>query len=132
MGKRDDADAKGEKGKGDQGKGKGKGKKVKRPPGPLAPWRLSIVVAVSAITTGQALLDAAQTGIQLDLALMRSFGVAFVLWIVLGKINRVLGDAQAESAAAAASHLQLVPHADAADQAEQADANDAGQSGRAA
>jgi hypothetical protein len=64
-------------------------------PGPLAPWKLSIAVAVSAAFTGLALYDAAMTGIGVDMALLRSFGVAFGVWIAVGLVNRVLRDAQA-------------------------------------
>jgi hypothetical protein len=64
-------------------------------PGPLAPWKLSIAVAVSAAFTGIALYDAAMTGVGIDMALIRSFGVAFATWIAVGFVNRVLRDAQA-------------------------------------
>jgi hypothetical protein len=63
-----------------------------RPPGPLAPWRLTLSVAVAAATTGMPLVDAAATGEQLDLALGKSFGAALLTWIAVGGINRVLAD----------------------------------------
>lgn len=87
------------------------GNRSKRPPGPLGPWRLSIVVLVSGITTGSALLAAATTGVELDIALARSFGVAFLVWVALGKINLVLGQAEAERLAEApgGAHLRVVP-----------------------
>ena len=64
-------------------------------PGPLAPWKLSIAVAVSAAFTGLDLYDSAMTGVGVDMALIRSFGVAFAVWIAVGFVNRVLRDAQA-------------------------------------
>jgi hypothetical protein len=63
-------------------------------PGPLAPWRLAICVAVSAAFTGQRLFDAAMSGVGIDGALVRSFGVAFALWIATGFVNRILLQAQ--------------------------------------
>lgn len=60
------------------------------PKGPLGPWKLSIAIVVSALFTGMALFDAATTGIGVDMALLRSFGVAFLTWIAVGILNRVL------------------------------------------
>jgi hypothetical protein len=110
MGKKDDTEATGASDAGAADAGKGKDKKSKkgkeqleaiggaaaaRPdPGPLAPWRLSICVAVSAAFTGQALFDAAMTGVGIDGALLRSFGVAFGLWVAVGFVNRLLLQAQ--------------------------------------
>lgn len=74
-----------------------KQKKVKAPPGPIAPFRMLLAVGVSGITTGLPLLGAWSSGVGLDIALGRSFGVAFVLWIVLGKVSRMLGRAQLEA-----------------------------------
>ena len=34
------------------------------------------------------------TGVGVDIALIRSFGVAFAVWIAVGFVNRVLRDAQ--------------------------------------
>ncbi len=62
-------------------------------PGPLAPWKLSISVGASAALTGSSLYDAALTGVALDMALMRSFGVAFSVWIAVGFVNKVLRQA---------------------------------------
>lgn len=57
---------------------------------------MSIAVAVSAAFTGLDLYGAAMTGtIGIDMALIRSFGVAFAVWIAVGFVNRVLRDAQA-------------------------------------
>jgi len=73
--------------------GSGVSKKADKPerlPGPLAPWRLVIVVTVSALLTGSKLIDAVSSGVGVDFALMRSFGVAFIVWIALGIINKVL------------------------------------------
>ena len=72
-----------------------------RPPGPLASWRLSLAVGLSALTTGRALLTAAETGQQLDLALGRSFAAAALVWFACGRVNRVMADAQQRSDEAA-------------------------------
>ncbi len=65
--------------------------KLARKTGPVAPWRLSLSVALSAVLTGTKLLDALETdGANLDFALLRSFGVGFCAWFILGLINRVL------------------------------------------
>ncbi|MFN6121799.1 MAG: hypothetical protein ACK5CE_19500 [Actinomycetes bacterium] len=72
-------------------------------PGPLAPWRLSIAVAVSALLTGSDRWDAAMTGVAVDMALLRSFGVAFMLWIATGFVNRILVQAQRAADAEAAA-----------------------------
>ncbi len=58
--------------------------------GPLAPWRLVITVVVTAVLTGQQLLDAAGSGVGVDFALLRSFGVAALVWFCIGMVNRVL------------------------------------------
>ncbi len=82
------------------GKDKDKSKKTKKfkpPPGPLAPFRLLLTVSVSAVTTGLPLWNAWMSGYDVDIALGRSFAVAFVLWIVLGRISRMLGMAQLEA-----------------------------------
>jgi len=65
------------------------------PPGPLAPWKLSIAIAASAALTGLALYDAAMTGVGVDMALLRSFGAAFFVWIAIGFVNKVLLQADA-------------------------------------
>lgn len=80
-------------------KDKDSGDKVAAPPrpqGPLGPWRLSISVLVSLGFTGVALWNAAQTGVDTDMALLRSFGVAFITWIALGRLNRVLASDDAD------------------------------------
>lgn len=64
------------------------------PSGPLGPWRLSLSIIVAAAFTGMPLSDAATTGDGLDLALLRSFGVAFLTWIAVGRVNRMLGQAE--------------------------------------
>ena len=103
-------------------------------PGPLAPWRLCIVVGVSSLTTGMALVHAAESGNGLDLALLRSFGIAFVTWIALGKINRVIGQVETDRLRdPSATRLRAVadwqePRPSGAD----ADHEDSGRSGRAA
>jgi hypothetical protein len=58
--------------------------------GPLAPWRLSIAVGLSAALTGPALWDATMSDQQVDFALLRSFGVFFLSWLAMGVINRTL------------------------------------------
>jgi hypothetical protein len=78
-------------------------------PGPLAPWRLVLCVALAAVTTGMPLMAAARTGVGLDMALLRSFGIAFVAWVALGKINRVLGQAATDKLREPAPRLQAVP-----------------------
>jgi hypothetical protein len=74
-------------------------------PGPLAPWKLSIAVATSAALTGMPLYDAAFTGVGVDMALVRSFAVAFFVWIAVGFINKVLRQAQASAADDASTSL---------------------------
>lgn len=59
-------------------------------PGPLAPWRLVITVVATAVLTGQRLLDALMSGVDTDFALLRSFGVAALIWFSIGMVNRVL------------------------------------------
>jgi hypothetical protein len=76
-------------------KSKGEGKSKVQVSGPLGPWRLSIAVVIAAITSGMALYRATATGVAIDLALGRSFGIAFVTWIVLGSISKMLGVAEA-------------------------------------
>jgi len=62
--------------------------------GPIGPWRLALVMLAVASTSGAVLVQSAQTGVGLDLALGRALGVAVVLWILLGSIDRVLARAQ--------------------------------------
>ena len=63
-------------------------------PGPLAAWRLTLAVGCSGLLTGSALLDAASTGQHLDLALGRSFGAACLMWVAVGKVNRMFIDVE--------------------------------------
>ena len=65
-----------------------------RAPGPLAVWRLPLSVGAAAACTGMPLLDAVTTGQHLDLALGRSFGAAFLVWIATGRVNHILADAE--------------------------------------
>lgn len=58
--------------------------------GPLGPWRLTLAIATSAVFTGMPLVDAATAGVGVDMALLRSFGVAFLTWISVGALNRAL------------------------------------------
>ena len=62
--------------------------------GPLGPWRLVLVMLAVGSTSGAVLAQSVQTGVGLDLALGRALGVAVVLWILLGSIDRVLARAQ--------------------------------------
>lgn len=75
----------------------------------LAQWRLVLVIAVAGVTTGSPLVNAASTGVGLDMALLRSFGIAFVTWVALGKINNVLGQAAVDQALRPAPRLTAVP-----------------------
>jgi hypothetical protein len=76
-------------------KGKKSARPRKLPPGPLAKWRLSIAVGASALATGMPLANAAVTGEHLDLMLGRSLGAACLVYIALGKVNRMIATAQA-------------------------------------
>lgn len=67
---------------------------VQRAPGPLAVWRLPMSVGVAAAFTGMPFVDAVTTGQHLDLALGRSFGAAFLVWIATGRVNNILADAE--------------------------------------
>lgn len=71
-----------------------------RGPGPIAAWRFTLSIASSALLTGQALVEATTTGQHMDLALGRSFGAAFVVWIASGRVNRVFADADRRANAA--------------------------------
>ncbi|HEX4982358.1 MAG TPA: hypothetical protein VFV63_11690 [Ilumatobacteraceae bacterium] len=62
--------------------------------GPLGPWRLALVMLAVVSTSGAVLAQSVQTGDGLDLALGRALGVAIVLWILLGSIDRMLARAQ--------------------------------------
>jgi hypothetical protein len=62
--------------------------------GPLGPWRLALVMLAVVSTSGAVLVQSVKTGVDLDLALGRALGVAVVLWILLGWIDRVLARAQ--------------------------------------
>ena len=62
--------------------------------GPIGPWRLVLVMLAVVSTSGAVLAQSVQTGVGLDLALGRALGVAVVLWILLGSIDRVLARAQ--------------------------------------
>jgi len=66
-----------------------------RPSGPLGPWRLCLSIVASMAFPGMPLSRAATTGVGLDMALIRSFAVAFFTWIALSIINRMLGEAAA-------------------------------------
>jgi hypothetical protein len=81
--------------------------RVVRPSGPLGPWRLSLSIVAAAVFTGMQLSRAATTGVGLDLALLRSFVVAFFTWIALSMINRVLADAHESVARDAANRGEV-------------------------
>lgn len=76
-------------------------------PGPLAPWRLVITVAATAVLTGQRLLDAVRTGDSVDFALLRSFGVAALVWFSVGMVNRVLVAAMVQAIEAERAAQQM-------------------------
>jgi hypothetical protein len=76
-------------------------------PGPLAPWRLVITVAATAVLTGQPLLGAVRTGESVDFALLRSFGVAALVWFSIGMVNRVLVAAMVQSIEAERAAQQM-------------------------
>lgn len=84
-------------------------------PGPLAPWRLAITVVATAVLTGQRLLDALMSGVATDFALLRSFGVAALIWVSVGLVNRVLVSAMVQSAAEARLRDQLADLRDTPD-----------------
>jgi hypothetical protein len=88
-------------------------------PGPLGPWRLTIAVGACALTTGRALLDAVSLGTDVDLALGRSFAVAFVVWVLTGVVNKILAEAEsrreAESPADVDGSAAAVVHLPGAD-----------------
>jgi hypothetical protein len=62
--------------------------------GPIGPWRLALVMLAVVSTSGAVVAQSVQTGVDIDLALGRALGVAVVLWILLGSIDRVLARAQ--------------------------------------
>ena len=74
----------------DKAADKGAGKPAS---GPLGPWRLALVMLAVAGTSGAVLAQSVQTGVGLDMALARALGVAVVLWILLGSIDRMLAHA---------------------------------------
>ena len=84
----------------DKGAGKSADKAAGKPAsGPLGPWRLVLVMLAVAGTSGAVLAQSVQTGVGLDMALARALGVAVVLWILLGSIDRMLAHAHARHAA---------------------------------
>lgn len=76
-------------------------KPAKPASGPLGPWRLALVMLAVAGTSGAVLVQSVQTGVGLDNALARALGVAVVLWILLGSIDRMLAHAHARHVAEA-------------------------------
>lgn len=87
--------------------------RVVRPSGPLGPWRLSLSIVAAAVFTGMPLSRAATTGVGVDMALLRSFVVAFFTWIALSMINRVLADATESLTPDAASRGDVIAESDA-------------------
>jgi hypothetical protein len=73
------------------------------PVGPLGPWRFSLSVVAAAALTGMPLLDAVETGVGLDMALLRTFGAAFLVWIATGMINKMLATAMIDDEPSAAA-----------------------------
>ena len=88
---------------------------VARVPGPIAAWRLTLAVAVTALTTGMPLVAATETGQHLDQALGRTFGVAFVVWFAAGRINRVFVDVEHKRLAAPTKAVEAVASSAAED-----------------
>jgi hypothetical protein len=74
---------------------------------------LSLSIVATTLFTGMPLSRAATTGVGLDLALLRSFVVAFFTWIALSMINRVLADAHESVARDAANRADLIAESDA-------------------
>lgn len=62
-------------------------------PGPLAPYRFALSLGFAALVAGQPLLDAAEGGEGLELALLKALGAAVVMWFPTGLINRLLSNA---------------------------------------
>src|SRR6056297_1896513 len=65
---------------------------VRRPNrrGPLAPYRFAITVVFAFIVSGAALWDAAETGVGVDVALLRTAGSALLAWIIVGRVSKIL------------------------------------------
>lgn len=64
---------------------------VRRPGrGPIAPYRLVIVVAFTILIGGDQLWTAAQTGVDVDSALVRCLLAGTFAWLVLGWTNSIL------------------------------------------
>lgn len=67
---------------------------VKRPGrGPLAPYRLTIAILFTMAISGSQLWAAAQTGMQVDAALVRAAVSGLFAWIVVGRANKILKNA---------------------------------------
>lgn len=68
---------------------------VRRPnrKGPLAPYRFAIVIVFALAVSGIPLLDATETGRDIDLALGRTALSALFAWLVVGRINKILASA---------------------------------------
>lgn len=68
---------------------------VERPrrPGPLAPYRFVLAIAFATVIAGRPLWDAAETGVDLEPALLRAAGAAALMWFLSGQINRILATA---------------------------------------
>jgi hypothetical protein len=67
---------------------------VRRPGrGPLAPYRLVLVVMFTLATTGRSLWVAGVSGVNVDGALIRTAIAGVLAWIVLGRVNAILKSA---------------------------------------
>jgi hypothetical protein len=58
--------------------------------GPLAPYRFTITVVFALVVSGGALWDATDTGVGIDMALLRIAGSALLAWIIVGRVSKIL------------------------------------------
>lgn len=58
--------------------------------GPLAPYRFAITVVFAFAVSGAALWDATETGVGIDIALLRTAASALLAWIIVGRISKIL------------------------------------------
>lgn len=63
--------------------------------GPLAPHRLSLSLLFTLIVSGNSLLNAAQTGVDIDMAMIRAGVAALFAWMVVGHVSSILAAASA-------------------------------------
>ena len=58
--------------------------------GPLAPYRFAITVVFALVVSGGALWDATESGVGIDMALLRIAGSALLAWIIVGRVSKIL------------------------------------------